>query len=81
MIFLKKSVTFLQIIRTIVATKMCKEGWKLEYRGYLMAGYHGHPAGTSYTCIDNDPESLHGGGNINSNGYTCSIPWRQDVVL
>lgn len=57
------------MIRIIAATKRCKEGWKLEYHGYLMAGYHGHYAGTSYTCIDKDPESLHGGGNVNSNGY------------
>ncbi|XP_065925119.1 uncharacterized protein [Magallana gigas] len=57
------------VVKMFPATKVCKDGWKLEYHGYLMAGYHGHAAGTSYTCIDNDPESLHGGGNINSNGY------------
>ncbi|XP_052705274.1 uncharacterized protein LOC128181066 [Crassostrea angulata] len=57
------------VVKMFPATKVCKDGWKFEYHGYLMAGYHGHAAGTTYTCIDNDPESLHGGGNINSNGY------------
>uniref|UniRef100_A0A8W8IFZ6 Short-chain collagen C4 n=1 Tax=Magallana gigas TaxID=29159 RepID=A0A8W8IFZ6_MAGGI len=57
------------VVKMFPATRMCKEGWKLEYRGYLMAGHPSHTAGTSYTCIDEDPESLHGGGNINNNGY------------
>lgn len=26
-----------------------------------MAGYHNHDAGTTYTCIDSHPDTLHGG--------------------
>lgn len=52
----------------IIARKTCDEGWKLEYHGYLMAGYYNHNAGTTYKCVDKDPESLQG-GHTNSNGY------------
>lgn len=45
----------------ILARKSCYKGWTLEYNGYLMAGYHYHPAGTMYTCIDEQPDTLHGG--------------------
>ena len=43
------------------ARKTCFNGWNLEYRGYLMAGYHAHPAGSMFTCIDGHPDTLHGG--------------------
>lgn len=33
----------------------------LEYHGYLMAGHYTHEAGTTYTCIDSHPDTLHGG--------------------
>ena len=33
-----------------------------------MAGYHGHAAGTKYTCVDSHPDTLHG-GQTNKNGY------------
>lgn len=26
-----------------------------------MTGYHTHAAGTSYTCVDSHPDTLHGG--------------------
>lgn len=29
-----------------------------------MAGYHDHPAGTTYTCIDSHPDTLHGGSTV-----------------
>lgn len=67
--YLTKKCHIFENHSNIAATQTCKDDWKLEFPGYLMAGYHGHVAATSYTCIDNDPESLHGGGNINSNGY------------
>lgn len=28
-----------------------------------MAGYHDHAAGTSYTCVDSHPDTLHGGSS------------------
>lgn len=52
----------------IEARKTCDEGWKLEYHGYLMAGYYNHNARTTYKCVDKDPESLQG-GHSNNNGY------------
>lgn len=45
----------------VLARKTCYKGWTLEYYGYLMAGYYGHPAGTTYTCVDSRPDTLHGG--------------------
>lgn len=35
-----------------------------------MAGYHGqlHVASTMYTCVDEHPDTLHG-GHANKNGY------------
>lgn len=33
-----------------------------------MAGYHGHPAGTQYTCVDSHPDTLHG-GQTSKDGY------------
>ncbi|XP_078330425.1 uncharacterized protein LOC111103477 [Crassostrea virginica] len=47
--------------------KTCYKGWKLEYNGYLMAGYHGHTAGTMYSCVDSQLDTLHG-GHTNKNG-------------
>lgn len=52
----------------IVARKTCDEGWKLEYNGYLMAGYYYHNAGTTFKCVDSDPESLQG-SHTNNIGY------------
>ncbi|XP_062573103.1 short-chain collagen C4-like [Saccostrea cucullata] len=50
------------------ARKSCYRGWRLEYSGYLMAGYYGHNAGTMYTCIDENPDTVFG-GHSNHNGY------------
>uniref|UniRef100_K1QZL2 Short-chain collagen C4 n=1 Tax=Magallana gigas TaxID=29159 RepID=K1QZL2_MAGGI len=55
------------VVRMFPARKTCYKGWKLEYRGYLMAGYHDHRAGTMYTCIDEHPDTLHG-GHTDKNG-------------
>ena len=43
-------------------------GWRREYYGYLMAGYHGHKAATQYTYVDKSLEQIQGSG-ANSNGY------------
>lgn len=53
---------------TFVASKTCRKGWTPEYNGYLMAGHHDQTAGTTYTCVDSNPEALHG-GHLNHNGY------------
>nr|XP_022292603.1 short-chain collagen C4-like isoform X3 [Crassostrea virginica] len=49
------------VIKMFPARRTCYSGWKLEYQGYLMAGYHSFPAGTQYTCIDSNADTLHGG--------------------
>ena len=46
----------------------CPIGWRREYYGYLMAGYHGHKAATQYTCVDESLEQIPGSGS-NTNGY------------
>ena len=46
----------------------CPNGWRREYYGYLMAGYHGHKAATQYTCVDKSLEQIPGSGT-NTNGY------------
>uniref|UniRef100_K1R6D8 Short-chain collagen C4 n=1 Tax=Magallana gigas TaxID=29159 RepID=K1R6D8_MAGGI len=56
------------VVKMFPARKTCDEGWKLEYHGYLMAGYYNHSAGSSYTCVDSDPDTLQG-GHIDNNGY------------
>ena len=44
----------------------CPLGWRREYYGYLMAGYHGHKAATQFTCIDKSLGQIPGsGGNTN----------------
>nr|XP_022292594.1 short-chain collagen C4-like [Crassostrea virginica] len=49
------------VVKMFPARKTCFNGWNLEYRGYLMAGYYAHPAGSMFTCIDGHPDTLHGG--------------------
>nr|XP_034329659.1 uncharacterized protein LOC105320069 [Crassostrea gigas] len=56
------------VVNMFPARKTCRKGWTLEYHGYLMAGHHGQTAGTTYTCVDNNPDTLHG-GHSNHNGY------------
>ena len=46
----------------------CPNGWRREYYGYLMAGYHGHKAATQFTCIDKSLEQIPGSGP-STNGY------------
>ena len=52
----------------LLAKKTCFKPWKLEYQGYHMAEYHGHPAGTQYTCMGSHPDTLHRGPS-DKNGY------------
>ncbi|CAG2184354.1 unnamed protein product [Mytilus edulis] len=36
----------------------CYENWKMEYHGYLMAGYPGHKAASEYICVDGNPDHI-----------------------
>lgn len=56
------------VVNMFPARTTCYRGWNLEYRGYLMAGNWNHPAATTYTCVDEHPEAVHG-GHENRNGY------------
>eukprot|EP00105_Crassostrea_gigas_P017690 XP_011435563.2 PREDICTED: uncharacterized protein LOC105334004 [Crassostrea gigas] len=55
-------------VKMFPARKTCYKGWKLEYRGYLMAGYYTNSAGSKFTCIDANPDTLHG-GHASTDGY------------
>ena len=46
----------------------CPLGWRREYYGYLMAGYHTYKAATQFTCIDKSLGQIPGSG-ANTNGY------------
>lgn len=51
-----------------LAKKTCYKGWKKEYSGYLMSGHYTHQAASTYTCVDEHPEAVHGVIK-NENGY------------
>ncbi|KAL4229863.1 hypothetical protein ACF0H5_010254 [Mactra antiquata] len=40
----------------------CYTGWNLEYAGYLMAEFHGHPGPHNHVCVDHHPDFIQGGG-------------------
>ncbi|XP_062577215.1 uncharacterized protein LOC134239076 [Saccostrea cucullata] len=52
----------------IPARKSCYSGWKKENSGYLMSGKFDHRAATTYTCLDEKSQPLHGGSE-NKDGY------------
>lgn len=70
---------YLVISSMIVARTSCYKGWKLEYNGYLMAGYYKYNAGTMHRCVAHNPESLPGEGNTDSNGYL--LYWRREDAI
>ncbi|XP_062599319.1 short-chain collagen C4-like [Saccostrea cucullata] len=39
----------------------CYDGWTLQYKGYLGAGYHDYPAATEYICVDENVQTVPGG--------------------
>nr|KAG5709396.1 hypothetical protein BaRGS_029245 [Batillaria attramentaria] len=69
----------------------CPTGWRLEYTGHLMAGYHGHASATEYLCMDSaeeyEPESSadHNGKTfyyvLSQCGSLNCPPYEQDKVL
>lgn len=56
------------VVTMFPGRKTCYRGWKMEYRGYLMAGRPNHKAGSTYTCVDRKPDIAHG-GHANKDGY------------
>ena len=46
----------------------CPIGWRREYYGYLMAGYHAQKAATQHTCMDRSLEQIPGSG-ADTHGY------------
>ncbi|XP_052707913.1 short-chain collagen C4-like [Crassostrea angulata] len=51
----------------IPARTSCYDGWTIQYKGYLGAGYHDHPASTEYICVDENVQFVPGGYE-NKNG-------------
>lgn len=45
----------------IPARTTCYEGWSIQYKGYLGAGYHDHPASTEFICVDENVQFVPGG--------------------
>ncbi|KAL4229847.1 hypothetical protein ACF0H5_010239 [Mactra antiquata] len=43
----------------------CYTGWNLEYKGYLMTEWHGHPGPHNHVCVDHHPDFMQGGGENN----------------
>ena len=50
----------------------CPSGWRKEYYGYLMAGYHTSKTATQYTCVDKSVEQIPASGS-NINGYLFHV--------
>lgn len=42
----------------IPGRKACFGDWKIEYTGYLMAGFPTHKAASEYICVDGNPDHL-----------------------
>lgn len=51
----------------IPGTNVCAPGWRMQYRGYLAAGYYDHAAASQYICLDESPETVIN-GHVNNNG-------------
>ncbi|XP_061180462.1 short-chain collagen C4-like [Saccostrea echinata] len=56
------------VVKVFPARNTCYRGWTLEYQGYLMAGFYNQHAGTTYTCVDKQPDVLDG-GQTSRNGH------------
>ncbi|XP_033755019.1 short-chain collagen C4-like [Pecten maximus] len=52
----------------IPARTACYPGWEEAYHGNLAGQYFAHPAGGEYVCVDEDPQTLIGGGRTDDNG-------------
>ena len=53
-------------IAMIPAKITCPTGWRKEYAGYIMTGYHGAAGSrTTFECIDEDAEAVPGLGVAN----------------
>lgn len=49
----------------IPARSTCYNGWKLEYKGYLMAVHYGHNGPQTHICVDTRPDFIPDGGKNN----------------
>ena len=59
----------------------CPSGWRREYYGYLMAGYHGHKAATQFTCIDESVEQIRGSGTDGIGNISAQLRYSMSVEL
>ncbi|CAC5409617.1 unnamed protein product [Mytilus coruscus] len=46
----------------------CYAGWRKEYNGILVAGYHNHDSASSFICVDQNQDVLEA-GVANDDGY------------
>ncbi|KAH3861354.1 hypothetical protein DPMN_024281 [Dreissena polymorpha] len=52
----------------IPARKVCYDGWRLEYHGYLMTIYCSHEGSKEYLCVDAEATAAQGSSPRNENG-------------
>ena len=45
----------------IPGRNQCYNGWTLEYKGYLVAGFSNRTAASEYICLDDNPDVVPGG--------------------
>jgi len=48
-------------------------GYDLQYKGFLVSGYHTHPGRTSYVCMDEAPEGITGGQGNNDQSIVYPV--------
>ena len=52
----------------------CPVGWRKEYNGYIMAGYHGQEGSSMYNCIDKSLEQIPGSGSDQNPHRLYTVP-------
>lgn len=46
----------------------CYPGWDEAFHGNLASGYTAYAAASEFICVDENPQTLMGGGNTDDNG-------------
>ena len=66
---------------TIPSQYECPLGWRRDYYGYLMAGYHGYNAATQFTCTDKNLQQIPVSGPDTNRYlfYTAEAQYGQNI--
>lgn len=52
----------------IPSSTQCTDGWTKVYQGMLATGNHTDHAAAQYICVDQNPQSLEGGSDVQEPG-------------